>query len=222
MSWDNLLSLVAGWILGLLSSIITDKRKRRSQKKEVKRGILTELQETQIILIFTCDMLTQRFGGYDRNFLTWILPYFRKFGESDSSSQYDNNIKFVNDTLALTDEEIKTQVEELRRRNLQQEGSKSGLTLKTMLLPYADSKISSLPLFKEDFQRQVLSIKRDTNAMNEDIELAWWYFKKTFESLSDKNYQLIDANLNKTYLDLAGKTRRLADKIQKLLSENNP
>lgn len=219
MTLDNLLSLIAGWVLGILSSIITDTRKKRSQKKEIKRGILAELRETQIILVSNCYLLNHRFGIFDRDFLTWILPYYQKFRRIDSSNNYQSVIDFINETLKLNDEQIAELIYGLRQREIQKKGGKSGLTLKKVFIPYADSKLGFLSLFEESFQRKILSIRRDIHFINEDIELAWYYFKKTFESLSDRNYKLIDENLNTTYLDVAGKTKRLTDKIEEIKSQ---
>ncbi len=121
----------------------------------------------------------------------------------------------------MSDEQITAFVNDLSRREKEKKGGKSGLTLKKILIPYTDSKLGFLSQFDENFQRLVLIIRRELNAVNEDIELAWYYFKQTFESHSDINRQLIEANLNTTYLDLAGKTRRLADRIEELQSERN-
>ncbi|MFQ5787517.1 MAG: hypothetical protein ACE5H1_06000 [Thermodesulfobacteriota bacterium] len=216
MGWDNLLSIVVGWVLGILSSIITDRRQKRSQKKEVKRGILAELKETQIVVVSNCYSLTYRFGTFDRDFLTWILPYYNKFKKIDATNKYDELIRFVDETLKLSDDQIATLINDIRQREQQEMNSKTGLTLKKIETPYLDSKLGFLSLLSESFQRQVLGIRREIGFVNEDIELAWYYFKRTFDAISDTNYQLVDANLQRTYLDLVGKTQRLADKIEQL------
>ncbi len=68
----NYIPLLIGWVLGILSSLIVEKLKKRSLKKEIKIGIITELKELQLNLSSICFSTTIESRKISEEWSIWI------------------------------------------------------------------------------------------------------------------------------------------------------
>ncbi|MEW6615702.1 MAG: hypothetical protein AB1401_09585 [Thermodesulfobacteriota bacterium] len=209
----NILDVLFGWILGILSPLVVEKVKKRLQREELKDGLIIELEEVQIKLISLTYLMNSDYGTFDRQFLQWIEPLVRKY-KGIEISRVTNISKHINSLLLLTDGLLSEHVEQSRRE------SPTGASVKKFYLPFLNSKLDSLSLFDCEFQRRILDINAQLLTLNGEIERAQFYHAKTFDSsLGENNYNIVNKNLDMTYRNIGDMSRKLVDRIDIVISE---
>lgn len=209
----SLAFLLLGWILGLLSPLILDNIRKNKQKKEILYGILTELKETKKVLVATAMGMNMRFGNYDREFIKWLHSHADIFGKEDPEKRM---LEIFEKQLNYTEEEIA----ELDMTAKILKGG--GVTLKSVNLPFLDSKISQLSLFDISLQNQLLHLRYHINSLNEEMEQARYYYRMTFDSsLTEENFHIISSNLEVSYRNVGKFSKQLVDKIDEIINSVN-
>ena len=67
-------------------------------------------------------------------------------------------------------------------------------------------------------QRLISQVRGSLSILNEEADNARFYFEKTFDSsLDEQNQKIIKSNLDYSYRNIMGMSRRLADKITDLI-----
>jgi hypothetical protein len=207
----GVLYIFIGWSLGLFSPLIVDRIKKHYQKKEIRTGIIAELDEIRAILVGAAYLLTPRYGKYDKEFFKWMLPIIQDYSGTYFSKEMIERFERVSE---YDDKHFQGWAQIQRR-----EAENKGMDLKTCSSPYIDSTMHSLSLFDTGFQKRLMEIKSQIRVLNEMIETATFYFRMTFDSsITDENQILIRENLNSNYTNLCGTYRRLSDKIGDFIS----
>ena len=88
-----------------------------------------------------------------------------------------------------------------------------------MSTPYIDSKIGSISYFKEEYQSSLFKIKREIDFINHYGEQIWYYFTKTFDNPTQGNLQIINTNLDGTFSNVAKRTKRTVELIEKFVKK---
>ena len=97
--------------------------------------------------------------------------------------------------------------------------AETSLSLKKYTLPFLTSQITTLSLFSPEFQRIALDIQVRLARLNEEIDVAWFHYTKTFDSsLSDLNRKIVRANLMNLYRNMVMMCRDIVDKIDIILT----
>jgi len=207
---SDVLYLVLGWLFGLFSPLIYDRIKKKYQQEEIKRGLLTELKETEFKVVGAVYLLSRRLGLYNRELLEWLRPNVKSY----SGAHYkDYILKAIESHLDLTDEQLAA------LSQYDKDEGKEGLSLKKYTLPFLDSMIGSLSVFDAEFQNKAFEIRAQVNLLNEEIDQTRFYFRMTFDSnLTPENHSVVTQNLNRCYENVLGASRRLADRISNLSS----
>lgn len=213
-TWEKILFLFLGWLLGLLSPIIVDAIRRRREIKEVKNALLSELGDLQFRLANTVWLTSIRTGQYNRSFLAWFKPIIER---NCHLHRLDNVIKNTESNLAMSDERLA----ELARQFLASE-SETAMGLKTHHAPFLDSKLGQLGSFSVEFQSLLLEIHSRLAILNEEIDQYRFYFQQTFSSsISEGNHKLIKQNINGNYIAVHGQARIICDFIDRALKLND-
>lgn len=206
----TVLYVFLGWLLGLLTAPIADRINKHCQRREIERGILTELKELEVKLVGVVYLVAYRSGTITRELVTWLQTHIEEYAGVHPS---DEAVGTINRLSVLSDEELAANLSHLALR-----GYGRGLTLKKHQTPLLDSKVNSLIVFNEGFQNRVLEIKGQINTLNEEVDLARFYLEKTFDSLSEENHQTVSQNLDDCYKQISAMARRIVDHISKLES----
>lgn len=206
-TWEKVLFLFLGWLLGLLSPIVVDAIRRKREVKEVKKALLTELSDLQFRLASTVWLASIRTGKFDRSFLEWYKPIIER---NRYLHQVDNVLESTVLSLAGSDEHIAACAAQLAA------SENGGLGLKTHHAPLLDAKIGQLGAFSVDFQSLLLEIHSRLAILNEEIEQYRFYFQQTFSSgISETNHNLIVRNIEGTYTVVRQQARMICDFIDR-------
>jgi hypothetical protein len=92
------------------------------------------------------------------------------------------------------------------------------LVFRRYSLPFLDAHLNALNWFSVDFQTSVHRIRSLLSIINQEADVSWFYFQRTFDSsLSVVNRQIIQTNYDGSH-DLIGKAaRQIVDEIESLL-----
>jgi transcriptional regulator with XRE-family HTH domain len=201
----NVFFLLLGWLLGIFSPLIVDYVKRRYQKNDVRRGIVTELKEIRSRLGMSVAMLATRLGKYDRNLLIWTE---RMLQEYEGTEPKEEVLKAIQGLLKLTDEQLAAIAKQVK---FQPGGA---LSLKTYTVSFLDANMSLLSLFPVEFQNRILEVRAQIGLLNQEISESSLFYWKTFDSsITAENHKIITDSLLRKYEIIEGASRRLADKI---------
>lgn len=202
---EQILYIVLGWLLGLLSPVIVWLILSRREATAVKSGVLTELAEFRHRMVLTAYIYTLDYGNFDKDFVKWARAHLAKY---DGLSDKDGIDRLYNKLCETSDDEF---ADWLR---YQRAHSSSGKGVKNGRLPYLESKLGNLERFSEREQRQLLEILEQVSIYNESANDARYYFNATFDSsISPDNHQTIVSNLEDKYEELGKRARIVADRI---------
>ncbi len=142
-----------------------------------------------------------------------LLGWFRKIVEADPAAF----AKMTSDPrwemiAKITDEEIRAVSRALAPAN------GVSLNFRRYSLQFLDAHLTALNLFSIEFQRLAHGIRGKREVMNQEIDVNWFYFQKTFDtSLSPENYQLIKNNHIASHQFIGRFSRMIVDDIESLL-----
>ncbi len=205
----EILYLLLGWLLGLLSPQISERIKRCYQKKDVRFGILSEFKEIKVRLAMTVYLLTKKIGTFNKQLVEWLKKQLEGYEGGHPTKRILSNLEKIS---GLTDEQLTV---------IQLLGSdeEKAYSLKKFYLPFLESKIDLLPVFSDKFRVLIFEIRSKIQSLNDEIDNEQFYFRKTFDSsMSQANHEIVRQNLESCYKNINTQIKLLIDKINDLFS----
>ena len=75
-----------------------------------------------------------------------------------------------------------------------------------------------LPVFSEKFRSLIFEVRSQIQILNEEIDNAQFYFRKTFDSsMSSKNHEIVRLNITSCYKNIARQAKPIVEKINDLI-----
>ena len=85
-------------------------------------------------------------------------------------------------------------------------------------LPFLDAHLHDLNWFSVDFQAAVHRIRSVSSTLNQEVDVTWFYFQKTFDrSLTDLNRKIVQNNYDASHDFIGELARQIIDDIEALL-----
>jgi hypothetical protein len=208
MGWNELLILFIGWVLGLLSPLITSRIQARRKANELKKSILAEIDEYRIIMAGLISRVASNVNSLDHELIDYLLSIFES---SNSVKDYDGMMQNLREMRKLSPEVLHA----VQEQNHQ---SHRFLSLKKYDLPYLKANIGNLSGLDNEFQRRAFELLSLIMMFNEDIDLARDFHKLTFDaSISVETKKEIAQELMDQYLTIANRAHIILKKIDTLL-----
>ena len=199
--------ILTGWLLGLFSPWFAEQIQRPSKKSQIRTGIFVELEGLRAKLASVVLSVGAHVGELDGETLRW----FREVMKDDKFIKELSDPRF--EQLSQLDDQS---IRDLSRAHAAP--STQSLTFKRYSLPYLEAHLSELSLFSEEFQRLAHQIRDRLTIFNQQIDISWFYFQKTFDSsLSDLNRNLIAQNQDASQRLISRLARLICDDIQAIL-----
>lgn len=210
---NNVIFLLLGWLLGLLSPVIVDGIKKHLKKKELKKSFYNELNDIKGRLICCVYQLESQYGKYDRELLKWLKSY------------KTNILKLIKDTYIFEhlDDLLDLDDEQLTIKLYTHKKTFSGGFFAPMIrLSFIDSNINYLSLFETEFQKQIQDIRAQIHFFNEHNSQLRYFYKMTFdENISDENHEIIRNNFKESCLDLNRISKLIIKRIECFVSQRD-
>ena len=206
--WKDLLlvlfSAIFGWLLGLLTLVITTYFNDKTKFKRIKSGICNELIELQHRLVLSAVGYNLDHGKFDHEFLRWVKVHCSSYKGINKDESIE---KLVDSCLGMSEEALQIFV-------IGQRDETKGKSVKHARIPFLESQLSSIGLFSSDEQTILLEILAHVKIFNETADEAKVYFSRTFDpNIIGENRQIIETSLSEKYIQLARRSRIIADRI---------
>src|SRR5437899_8901055 len=156
---SDILSLVAAWLLGLLTPSIVRSIEKRYRAKEIGAGILSELQHLGHTCALIAFRLRARAGTLDATFLQWFGALIEKGEGGDEDAQWRNAYHQL----------IKLTPEQLNNSPLGKSLAGDSPRPIPYTLPYLESQLDNLYLFPQDLQRRLMEARYYLSIFNNDV-----------------------------------------------------
>lgn len=204
----DILYIIFGWLLGLLSQPIASRIEKYYRRNDVKTAIFSELKNLLVRLAATCMKIETHLGTKDKESLRWLKAIYEEYRIECPKKILDAMEKI----LQAPDEQFKIATQYL------QAGEESGLGLRKFSLPFTDSILENLSVFDPKFQSSILEIRTQVGFLNEQVEEGIFYFRLTFDPDAMKvNSNRIKGNMDTYYRQIGDGCKRLVVKIQNIL-----
>lgn len=204
---QELILLLLGWLLGILSPAIVDAIKYRREAQHGRRAVLNELHDLSLVLSLASYKAAQAAGQIDRAYLEWVIA---RVNESTTKQDHSELLQAIRGMLSYSDEHIAAAHDAMTRNG------QTTPILQSYSAPLLDSRVSALWTFDTDFQRGLFSIKRNLSVLDDTVAQINQYFRMTFDELSPGNRHIIDANMTQLYGNYAERTKIIVDQIKGL------
>lgn len=205
----EILYILFGWVLGLVSPIIIQKIQSKRDQKVFLSALKKELNELILRVCMTGYILGQKYGCMDKEYLIYVQ---RIFEEYEGEERVDNAKKVISILIEADEEIFKSMLVKMRA----QEGMALSLkTFPTYLLDSSSQQLANLPL---SVQPDIYALKNALHIFNEEISSAKEYFWKTFDSsVNDESHQVVLSELVLKYELLQKMSVRVCQKIEPIL-----
>ena len=203
----EILYLILGWLLGLLSPQISERISRHYKKRDLRIGLISELKEIRYRLILTTYLLSKKAGSFNKDLIEWVRKQLEDYKERDHTKM----------TLSVLEKlsADPSQIAVIRSLSYDEE---TGLSLKKFYLPFIEAKTDFFPVFGDGCRNLLFQIRFQIQALNEEIDNVLFYFRKTFDSsMSPVNHEIVRKNLTHGFENLARQTKLITEKINDLL-----
>ncbi len=214
IAFSQMMNILLGWVLGVLSSLFVDRIRKWLHKSETKKGILTELKDLQEYLTGLSVISTQRSKQVTEEWARWVRPYYRRYTLSKDLDYLQLNTKVASDVDKLNDQ----QFYEMMAIANTMPPEHSSPTFTEITTPYFDAKYDSVSQFSQQFQVLVAKLKKEIAILNNYIRQTWFYHSKTFDKVSDINHDVIVANIEHNISIIATRARAIVTLIEKIRS----
>ena len=206
---DELLYLLLGWLLGLLSPRIIDAIKARYDRTALIGAIKEEAQDLQYRVAASCFLLRQRYGEITREYLEWLKPKLLAYRGNEP---VETVRQFVEVLLNAPDEQLAALAERMQA----QPGV--GLSLKTFNSGFIESNLAALHSLPIPYQRCIHEFRNQLVPLNQEIERAADSLRMTYDSsITDENHERLVADLRSKYVFIEGMCRRVCDRLQAVI-----
>ncbi len=201
----ELVALLLGWLLGLLSLPIGDAIRRWRERGELATAIKAELAELRYTMALVADTMKSTTGQRDAGFLAWLEQTVAAYkGVDPEQPKFLTALRTLRSQLAGA-------------APPSQSSTTSGVNLKTYELPFLSSQVHKLDICSIAFQQRVLQIKTQLDLFNSETTFLMRQFDLTFDpSLDAANRVAVRANLQSGYAKLGRSGMHIADLIAAL------
>lgn len=203
--WNELLALLLGWLLGLLSPLISDAIKHRRDVKQGRLAILSELDELAIVLTMAGYRSCQAAGLFNRENLEWVREIV-----GSSEDRHKAFVETIDEMLEYSDDQLAALAA------YSEASDQTSPMLQCYPAPLLDSRVAALWTFETEFQRKLLAIRRNLNLLDETVVQLRQYFRMTFEAQSQGNRSRIDSNIRQLYENYFERVKIVVNQIAEL------
>ena len=210
---ENLLHLILGWLLGLLTLGITERIRRRYRKRELMASVMGELADLQYVIAHVASLLLRHLAEETDESLDWLIPIVREYdGPSKIPGVAEGLLRFRG-----------IPEENRREDNLARRQQVVAIGLMKYDLPFLTAQTAELSICPLDFQRGVSWVKSQLDYFNQRVDFLRSEYEKTFDTaIVGSSRVVIETNITAGYKDLARRAEFIAKRIGDMRAKYRP
>jgi hypothetical protein len=203
---ETTLTIVLGWLLGLLTPMIAERIRRPYRRRDLMKSVVHEMLDLQYVMAFIAYRVRVKKGTVSNAFLDEILPIVESYDGPSADKELVNRVKTVRDV-----------PEEQRSRAFRAVNRPDGaIGLRQYGLPLLTTQVVELVICGTEFQRAVLQIRQHLDLFNQIGLYAQSQFDKTFSAISAENREILIRNQEEAYSDAGTRGEIIMRAIGKL------
>ncbi len=208
ISSDSIFLIILGWLFGLLSPSIIDSIKNRRRNIEIRKAIISELNEVRFLLAGTIYILSNHSCTHNRKELELLVQIFEKYNGPDPSDIFLSPLK---DLLSKNDVELAACNEEIKAKPM------LAALVKKHRVPYLELHLTNIGIFNVSTQSLLINVRGKVDIYNEMVDDARFYYKLTYEpGVSPENHLQAQNALKNQYQHLKASALLIIDRINKI------
>jgi len=208
----NILYILLGWFLGILSPGITTKISNHYKKAALQRTIISEMKDIKIRLAGIPMTIHPAYGTLDMSLFKWVQEQTQNFTDFISD---DNDAAKLEAADLENDDKIAKVIEAW---NYKKKSDNPSFHFKKMDTSIADSNLINIEILDNNFIKKLLEIKFQIRAFNEEVQSVNEYSIMTFDSnMSGANHQIIQREIKQKNYFISKKAIYIVEKINSLV-----
>lgn len=204
----NYITLIIGWALGILSAMFIDFIKNFNSKKEIRKGVITELRDLKIRMIAYNYEITLDYSEITKEWSNWIRPRLELLNETNEYDYLLDKKIDKSQTITSNEDEFYNQLISINKIN------NTVPIYSQISLPYIDSKYDYISQLGEIFLMKISQLKNDIIIYNWELEKCWYYHTKYFEITDDFLLTTIKGNVDHIKKVLKSKSKDIITLIE--------
>ena len=208
----ELFLILFGWLLGILSGVITAYIDDRRKFKKTKTVIRNELIELQYRLVLVVYLFNLDHGEINHELLRWIKNHL---------SSYDG-INRIDEVERSVDHLLEKPENDLHGIVTSQRDGRKGKSVKHARIPYLESQLHNIGSFSSHEQSILLEILEHTQIYNETVDEAKNFLSMTFDQvITGDNRRIVERSLKEKYIQLAKRSRIIVERVDAFFTAVN-
>jgi len=191
--------------------------KMPSKKREIEKGINTEFKELRVQLYLTSYIANDNYGTHTKNQFIKYYDVFKEFKDYPDEQEINRICTFLEKQLKKSDADIIKESKQYYQINLASTGQPT-TSFKLNYIPFTRTNLNYVDMFEINKQRQLATILKMLDSLNQEAIYDREYLMKTFENLDDTNRQIVSSNYDKSAQSIGKQSERLADRITTFLN----
>ena len=205
----ELLLILFGWVLGLLSPLIVDLYSEWKQRKNFLASARTELRDVQFVLATTAFLLILKHGQLTTELVEKTAAVFDGY---DGNEPIEDMREHLNKVRGMSQQQLGQLAAMAHRRDVA-----SGV--KIVEPRYIMSNLGELAKLKPDLQLRFYELFRTLDVIEQEVPKIDALVPMTFDSsISEQNHEVIKSEIHSKYVFLARQCERAVDKIEGIIT----
>lgn len=204
--FDTVLTILLGWLLGLLTPGIAERIRRPYRRRDLMVAVIDELIGLQYTMATFAYSIRTRYSDVSDAFLDQMLPIVEGHSGPDRSEDFIRALKGLR---SLPQVQRAAMHQNMRVPDM-------GITLQQYDIPLFATQIADLAICKVDFQRAVLHIRFHLSLFNRLVPYVQSLFEKTYDNPTPENRARLIANQERTYRDAGKRAEFIVQAIRDL------
>lgn len=213
----DLFLIIIGWLLGIFSAIVVEQIRRYISKRDIKKGIFSELREIQLRLAALCFTTVINYEDITEDWAKWIRPYYKTLTDSEEYDYIRNKPRPKTNINDISDKEFYEYLLYMKSQKEQYEIRSSHIHSE-ITLPYLNSNYNTIALLNKKVTKNISKLQREIASLNSDFQQIWFYHTKTFEKITDDNHKIASMNIDFISKRISIKAKRIISLIEKIFS----
>lgn len=205
----EILYLLLGWLLGLLSPRIIDAIQEQYHKKGLATAFRSEARDLQYRIACASYMLARHCGSFNRDYLAWLKSKLDQYTGNEPTELVG---EFIENILTESDEKLIVLAQQSRAAD------GVGLSLKLYKASFIENNIATLVNFSSDFQVCIHEFLNHLSILNQQIQRAANLHQMTFDSsIKSECHPIIKSDLEKEYEIIQRMCILVCNKLQQII-----
>ena len=188
---ETVLTILLGWLLGLLTAPIAERIRRPYRRRDLMRAVIDEMLGLQNVMAVVAHNIRVRRGEVSDAFLDEIIGIVEGYHGPDRSEGF---LQGIRTSRQCSEAQRAAAHHAMRKPNV-------GLTLPQYAIPLFVTQIADLAICHLDFQRSMLHIRYHLDLYNQLVPYTRSLSDKTFNNPTPDDRKALIANQEQGYRD---------------------